>query len=598
MKTLKKIIKKYFKSFDFFYQYIHNRIFIAFGLSTTVSILDGFGLSMFLPLLQIVGSDKSVNANELGNLRFMVDGIESLGITLSVASVLFFMLILFFVKGVVQYLNAVYLIILQQSFIKKIRLKLLSSLNEMSFKSFITTDAGRIQNTMSGEVDSVARAYNSYFGAFEQGLMVVVYMAFAFFVDVQFAILVTIGGGVTNVLYKLIYNHTKNASRKLTSSNHSYQGLIIQHVGNFKYLKATGRVNDYTKQLTTEIDHIENSRRRIGVLGSIGLAAREPLLVAVVASVILIQTQVFGGDMGPILISLLFFYRALTALISVQQHWNEFMSVSGSLENMQDFQKEVENNREVNGGVQFSRFKSRIVIDQISFSYGQFKILDNISLTIVKNQSVAFVGESGSGKTTLVNLIAALLPVNNGNLSVDNIAFADLDRNTYQRRIGYITQDPVIFNDTIFNNVTFWAEPSLENIQRFEKAIKQSSLVKFLSSLPKGKETELGNNGINLSGGQKQRISIARELYKEIDILIMDEATSSLDSETEKSIQHSIETLKGEYTLLIVAHRLSTIRNIDHIVYMNNGKIESEGNFLELAEKHPRFKKMVELQEI
>lgn len=598
MNSLKKSIKKHFSSFVFFYRHLHNRIFIAICISIAVSVLDGLGLSMFLPLLQVVDNKGAVDAEGMGNLRFLINGIESLGIELSIGFVLLFMLLFFLFKGIAYYFSSVYSVILQQSFIKSMRLKLLSVLNKLDFKSFITSDAGRIQNTMGGEIDSVARAFASYFGTVEQGVMVFVYMTFAFFVDVQFAILVSIGGAVTNVLYKIIYNRTKNASRRLTSSNNSYQGLIIQHVGNFKYLKATGRVHEYGERLKNEINNIEESRKRIGILGSIGLAAREPLLVAVVACVILIQTQYFGGTMGTILISLLFFYRALTALVSMQVHWNSFMSVSGSLENMQSFQNEIESNKEKNGSIAFSKFKNAISINQVNFYYGASKILDNINLRIFKNQSVAFVGESGSGKTTLVNLIAGLLPEDNGEIFVDGISIKELERESYQKRIGYITQDPVVFNDTIYNNVTFWSEPTPGNLQRFEEAIQKASLSKFLQTLPNGKETELGNNGINLSGGQKQRISIARELYKSIDILIMDEATSALDSETEVAIQQSIDALQGQYTILIVAHRLSTIRNVDHIVYMNNGRIESEGSFSGLAEKHARFRKMVELQEI
>lgn len=592
------MLKKHFGSFVFFYHYLRNKIFIAIGLSIVVSILDGFGLSMFLPLLQVVDNNGVVDAGGMGNLRFLIDGIEGLGIKLTIGFVLLFMMFFFIIKGIAHYFSSVYIVNLQQSFIKCIRLKLLLALNSMNFKNFVTSDAGRIQNTMSGEVDSVARAFASYFGAIEQGLMVFVYMAFAFFVDVQFAVLVSVGGVLTNFLYKIIYSLTKKASIKLTDSNNSYQGLIIQHVSNFKYLKATGRVQEYAERLKDVIVSIESSRKKIGVLGSIGTAAREPLLVAVVACVILIQIQVFGGSMATILISLLFFYRALSALVSTQLHWNAFMAVSGSLENMKDFQNTLETNKESNGDFYFSKFKKSIFIDRVDFSYGQFKILKDVSLRIHKNQSIAFVGESGSGKTTLVNLIAALLPVDNGGLYVDDVSFTELDRNTYQKRIGYITQDPVIFNDTIYNNITFWADLTPENILRFEKAIQQASLSKLLGSLPEGKDTELGNNGINLSGGQRQRISIARELYKDIDILIMDEATSALDSETELAIQQSIDTLRGQYTILIVAHRLSTIRNVDQIVYMNNGKIESEGTFSELVFNVPRFKKMVELQEI
>lgn len=598
MYTLKKTIKKHFGSFVFFYRYLRNRIFVAVLISIAVSVLDGLGLSMFLPLLQVVDKNGPVDPEALGSLRFLISGIESLGIDLTVGFVLLFMLLFFILKGVAYYFSATYLVVLQQTFISKVRLKLLSALNRMNFKSFITADAGRIQNTMGGEVDNVARAFSSYFGTIDQAVMVCVYMAFAFFIDVRFAVLVSIGGALTNVLYKIIYSRTKKASKDLTSSNHSYQGLIIQHVSNFKYLKATGRIQEYGTRLSKQIADIEESRKKIGVLGSLGIAAREPLLVAVVASVILIQTHFFGSEIGTILISLLFFYRALTALLSMQTHWNAFMSVSGSLENMQDFQREIESGEEENGKVIFSKFQNSITINQVDFHYGTSKILDNVSLTIAKNQSTAFVGESGSGKTTLVNLIAGLLTEDKGEMYIDGIPIRKFDRQSYQKRIGYITQDPVIFNDTIFNNVTFWAEPSSENIKRFEETMRKASLSKFLQMLPNGRETELGSNGLNLSGGQKQRISIARELYKNIDILIMDEATSALDSETELAIQQSIDALQGQYTIIIVAHRISTIRNVDNIIYLNNGRIESEGDFLSLAGKHARFRKMVELQEL
>ena len=168
----------------------------------------------------------------------------------------------------------------------------------------------------------------------------------------------------------------------------------------------------------------------------------------------------------------------------------------------------------------------------------------------------------------------------------------------YHKKIGYITQESVIFNDTIFNNVTLWAEKNNVNLNRFEKAIKDASLTGFLKDTPGGKEILLGNNGVNLSGGQRQRISIARELFKDIEILILDEATSALDSETEKEIQKNIDALKGKYTVLIVAHRLSTIKNADIIYYLSKGNIVNSGSFEELKHKLKDFSNMVLSQKI
>lgn len=568
------------------------------ALSLLISVLDGFGLTMFLPLLQMVSGDGSIDPEKLGSLGFLIDGAKYIGVSFSIVSVLLLMVVFFILKGVGTYINQIYGVIIRHSFIRKLRLDLLNSLNEMNFKEFITSDAGRIQNTMSGEVDRLSLGFQTYFSAFQQGIMVLVYLGFAFFVDWQFAVLVAIGGGLTNLLYKIIYSRTKEASVKLTGTGHLYQGLILQHVGNFKYLKATGKVEVHSKKLINSIYTIENYRRKMGFLAGIGTASREPLLIIVVAAVILIQVKILGGAMAGILISLLFFYRALASLMNMQQSWNSFLGVSGSLQNMLIFQSELNASKEKSGKSDFDTFKNEIACENLFFSFGESPILKNINLHIEKNQSVAFVGESGSGKTTLVNVIAGLLDPSQGNVFIDGKSILSINKKTYQNRIGYITQEAVIFNDSIYNNVSFWAEKSPENLQRFKKAIDQAALSDFIQELPMKENTQLGNNGINVSGGQKQRISIARELFKDIDILIMDEATSALDSETENAIQQSIEQLKGNYTLIIVAHRLATIRNVDKVVYMHKGIIEKEGSFDKLLSDFPKFQKMVELQEL
>ena len=172
------------------------------------------------------------------------------------------------------------------------------------------------------------------------------------------------------------------------------------------------------------------------------------------------------------------------------------------------------------------------------------------------------------------------------------------DLNTYRKRIGYITQEPVIFDDTVYNNVTFWSEKTDQNEHRFWEALRKASIDEFIMDQPDGKETRLGNNGINLSGGQKQRVSIARELYKNVEFLFMDEATSALDSETEKMIQQNIDRLRGQYTILIIAHRLSTIKNADRVVVMSKGQIDRIGTYKELVANSDAFKRMVELQEL
>jgi ABC-type multidrug transport system fused ATPase/permease subunit len=598
MQSIKKILAKQFSTFHYFYSFLGYRVFFALGLSILVAVLDGFGLSMFLPLLQMVGGNDQVDPEVMGNLSFLMDGIESLGIELDLVVILVFMLLFFNLKGLMQFGSTVYKVFLQQRFVKKLRLNMLHALNNIKFKVFMTSDAGRIQNTMSGEIDKISQGYSLYLGAFQQGVMVAVYIGFAFFVDHQFALLVSAGGLSTNLLYSALYKKTKGASRKLTKDSNIYQGQIIQHVANFKYLRATGLVHKFGKKLHKSIEEIEVSRRKIGVLSGILDAAREPILIFVIVLVIFIQINLLGGELGGILISLVFFYRALTSVTVLQSLWNKYIATIGSFENLKSLQKEFDKSQASKQTAIVEEFPITLNLKDVDFYYGKTQILNNISLEVQPKKTIAFVGQSGSGKTTLVNILCGLIPVDKGTFLIGGQDAKDLDMASFQKHIGYISQEPVIFSDTIYNNVTFWAEPNAQHMAKFEKAIKQASLTDFIQTLVDKENTHLGNSGINLSGGQRQRIAIARELYKEIEILIMDEATSALDSETEKSIQNSIDALKGKYTILLVAHRLSTIKNADQIVFMKMGKIENIGSFQDLLEQREDFKRMVELQEI
>ncbi len=599
LSKLKKVVKNYLGNFSFFYSHLRYRVLISVGLTILVGLLDGLGLSMFLPLLGMVDpASKGVDPASLGKLGVVVEAIQGMGIGINLVTVLIFMCFFFVLKGLAVMLEGFYQVRLQQFFIKKIRLNYISGINNLNYKTFVLSDVGQIQNSLTGEVDRISRAYASYFLAFQQAVMVAVYMAFAFTVDAQFALLVGVGGLASNLVYKTIFKKTKGASVKLTAYANSFQGLIIQHVANYKYLKATGSLNAYGKKLVEGVDKIEGNNRKIGILSAIVKGSREPLIISVVCLVIYIQTTILDSPLGPILMSLLFFYRALAALMGMQTAYNYFLANVGSLANMTEFTKMLKANVEKQGREEVTSFSTSLQLKDVTFAYKEKPILKNINLTVAKNESVAFVGESGSGKTTIVNMLAGLFKTDEGAIYIDGKNRQDINVTSYQQRVGYITQDPVIFNDTLFNNVTFWDKPTAENKARFEDAVKRASLSDFMNNHPDRENAELGNSGVNLSGGQKQRISIARELYKDIDILILDEATSALDSETERAIQDNIEQLKGKYTILIVAHRLSTIKDADRIVYMKDGEIVHTDTFRGLVENVPSFKRMVELQGI
>lgn len=568
-------------------------------LSILIGLLDGLGLTMFLPLLQMADGGTATSGEGLGNLGFIVEWFNDMGIELNIKVALLMLFVFFSLKGVIVFVASVYKVKINQFFVSTLRINLTKLFTRYSFRAFVTSDIGRIQNSFTGEIARVSGAYRNYSECIEQFVMVLVYLGFVFMVDWKFALLVCIGGLVSNIFFRSLFKKTKEQSKELTKNNSNYQGLIIQYIANFKYLKATGFLNAYAQKLINGIRQIEKNNTQIGFLNARITALREPFMIGIVCLVILLQITFLGGNLGAIMISLLFFYRALAALMNFQSKYNSFLAASGSLDNMTDFESELKSNLEKDGKISIKNFQSTIELKQTDFGYDEADgVLKKIDLHINKNQTIAFVGESGSGKTTLVNLISGLLKPNNGDVLIDGISQKNLNLSSYQSRIGYISQDPVMFNDTIFNNVTFWAEPTPENKQKFKEAIQKAAIAEFIDELKYKEDTLLGNNGINLSGGQKQRVSIARELYKDIDILILDEATSALDSETEREIQDNIDQLKGNYTILIIAHRLATIKNADTIYLMDRGQIIGQGSFAELSLKSERFKRMVELQEI
>jgi ABC-type multidrug transport system fused ATPase/permease subunit len=596
---IKSFLKKHFKHLAYFYAHLRYRMIVGLILSIVVGLLDGFGLAMFLPLLEMVDGSGTATSDNMGNLSFVADFLKYFGLELTLNVVLLFILFLFILKGIAKYVEGHYNLYIQQEFIVLIIKKCVDSMSNYKYNAFVQADSGKIQNTMSAEVGRVLNAYRGYFGTIQYAIFVLVYVFLAFLSNPQFAILVAIGGALTSLLFRGIYKKTEKISSSITLQGHIFQGLLIQSVAFFKYLRSTGRMSGYADKLKNILSKIEKDNKTMGLIQVFLVAVREPIVLTVVVAVIYLQHNYFGQELGMIILSLLFFYRALNYLMVMQTQWNGYLSMSGSVKNMDEFLANLKENKEKYGNKKIDHFTSNMVLNGTSFYYkSNDLILKSINLTIEKNKTVAFIGESGSGKTTLVNILTGLLPISEGRYSIDGIDSKDIDMRTFQNRIGYITQEPVIFDDNVYNNVTFWDEKTPENLNKFWEALRKASILEFVESLPEKENAPLGNNGIMVSGGQKQRLSIARELYKDIDILIMDEATSALDSETERAIQENIDALKGQYTIIIIAHRLSTIKNADEIVLMSKGEIIDKGSFTELIGSNETFKRMVNLQEL
>lgn len=590
---IKKYIIANFSNFTFFYSILRYRLFVVFALAILGGFLDSIGLTMFLPLLQMADGGTST---DMGNLSFITNGLSAIGIQLTLLKALVILVFVFLLKGIVMYYSGIYRLLTQQILTKKIRMNIINEFPYYPYSEYIKTDLGQIQNIFIGEMNRLLSTYTNYTAMIQGAIMIVIYMVFTFIVDWKFAFLVVIGGIVSNLIFAKINKLTKQRSENISEVNNNFAGTLLQYITHFKYLRATGKILDYRGKVESSIDEIQNEVLHVNLLTNKVSAFREPLLIVIVAIVIGIQVYFIDSPISAIIVSLLFFYRALVGVVSVQSNYNLTVSNQGAINNIMNFYGRMLTFHEQSGTKEILDFKNRIELKNVVFAYNEQIILRNINLILPKNQCIALVGESGSGKTTLANILINLLKPTTGEITIDDIPYKELKSYSLQQRIGYITQEPTIFNDTIYNNVSFWAEKTPENLKKFNDVMNKSLLTTLVESLADKEDSVLGNNGINLSGGQRQRISIARELFKEVDILVLDEATSALDSQSEQQIQYNIERLHGNVTLIIIAHRLSTIKNADVIYLIEKGEIIESGNFLELKNKSLTFSRMVELQ--
>jgi len=241
--------------------------------------------------------------------------------------------------------------------------------------------------------------------------------------------------------------------------------------------------------------------------------------------------------------------------------------------------------KRVNGDFEFKN---------VDFAYGDKKVIKDLSFKVNANETVAFVGKSGAGKTTIFNLLCKMYDANSGTITIDGHNINDLDRESIRGNITIINQNPYIFNMSIRDNLKLVKENL--TVKEMKKACKMACLDEFIESLPDKYDTIVGEGGVTLSGGQRQRLAIARALVQKTEIILFDEATSALDNETQASIQKAIDNMKNEYTILIIAHRLSTVINADRLLFIEDGHVIAEGTHKELLKKNKSYKELYEIE--
>lgn len=550
------------------------RLFVWVVLLVFASLLEGISIGMILPIL---GGSESADTPLH---RFLTDGAEYLGLPYTLPVAVAGMAVLYLARTGFIICQRVYAADITGKLMARLKIEFVEQVYSADYQYFLERGLGAFTNAVTTELNNVAQAFERCNGFIVNSGFALVYIALPLAINPVFTAVVIVVGVPGYFLLKRLFNIARGFSIRSTTANLGLQSYIIQGLVNFKYLKATGsqrgifgRIRDTSR----EQGRLEYKQSTLAAILDNGT---DLFFMLIVAGLLIYSVEIARNNLIEILFILFIVRRAMVYVLNAQRSFQEFLRYSGSVGNFQMLSRELaEREESVNDSGATPDFDQPITLSNVSFEYeGSERVLDNVSLTIPPNSMVAFVGASGAGKSTLVTMLTGLLRPTSGEISIGGVPYDRIDQGKLREGIGYVTQESVIFNDTVHNNIALW-DLGPDSRAKVQTAAGAAGAADFIESLREGYDALLGDNGINISGGQRQRISIARELYKDTSLLIFDEATSALDTESENEVQNSVDALRGNKTIILIAHRLSTIQNCDTIYVLKDGRIAEEGTY-------------------
>lgn len=404
-------------------------------------------------------------------------------------------------------------------------------------------------------------------------------------------VVVLLMGGVGAAMYRLVIRRIVRYGREQGAVDGRRHRLTFAVVSSIKDLKIMGLEDVFHERTVENSDRTRELAWRSNFATAFPRISIEYMIIAgaIVAAVVVMRSGMSMEKMLPLIgLMALAALRVLPAFGRLTTYYGTFRYSKTYLDRLEDFYRTLDKHRHdvVHAEIPFTR---SIEVRNLDFSHGEKRVLRDLSMRIERGHSIGIVGASGSGKSTFLDVLTGLQEAGGGQFFLDGVAVEPYATDVIRRLVGYVPQQIALVDESIAFNICFTHEYDKEKIER---VLKTANLAAFVSTLPDGIETSVGEGGTRLSGGQKQRLGIARALYRDPDILIFDEATSALDNITERELSDEIQALAGKKTLIIVAHRLTTIMGCDLIYVMDQGRIVASGTHAELLEKSALYRDM------
>lgn len=511
----------------------------------------------------------------------------------------------FLFKNLFNYLASNHLMHLKNGVLKDLRTKMYSKIIDLPISYYSEKRKGDIMARMLGDVGEVQNSFFSILELIVKEPMTIIFTIIAMFViSIKLTLFVFIFIPISGFLISKIGKSLKSKSEKAQNENGFLISIVEESLTGLKVVKSYNAESNFKQKFNESTNRILKLSNSIGRKNNLASPFSEFMGIIVIAVLLW-----FGGNMvlvdklpngkavlegAQFLAYMGLAYNILTPAKAISKA--SYSVKSGMAAAQRVFEVlEVQNSiTDKPNALVKNTFEDKVSIENINFRYGEENVLKNFSIEVPKGKTVALVGQSGSGKSTIANLLTRFYDVNEGSIKIDGTDVRDWNIHSLRGLMGLVTQDSILFNDTIKTNLLI-GKPDATDEEIIE-ALKVANAYEFVKDLPNGIETNIGDAGGKLSGGQKQRLSIARAVLKNPPIMILDEATSALDTESEKFVQVALENMMQNRTSIVIAHRLSTIQKADNIVVMQKGEIVEQGTHAELLAKDGMYSKLVMMQ--
>lgn len=574
------------------------RVAVAVALMLCISVTQGVQLLLLVPLMHLVGLD--VQEGSVGWLSDLVSSVFAVvDVHPTLITVLCAYVLLTGLQALVARWQAVFRVRFEQDFVASLRRQLYRAIANADWLTLVRSRSSDFTHALTTELDRVGAATYFVLSMISGITMLLAYVLLALSLSPAMTVLVSLCGAGLLLMLRRKTRAARWTGEEISLATNGMYAAAIEHLGSMKTTKSYGvedRSANLFSGLADEVARMRLNATRVYAEAGFWFQMCSVLILSVI---LYVAFEVLTLPTAGLLLLLFMFTRIIPLFGGLQQSYQQFINALPAFAGVIELQERCEAAAEARAeSPEEIALRWDVRLKDVSFAYGGGgESIRGLDLTIQAGKTTAIVGPSGAGKSTVADLVMGLLVPGEGKVLVDGSPLEAGHVRAWRGRIGYVTQETFLFNDTVRANL-LWACPEAGH-EEILRALRMAAAEEFVSELPDGLETVLGDRGVRLSGGERQRLALARALLRRPSLLILDEATSALDSENEKRVQDAIERLHGRVTMLVITHRLSTVRAADTIHVLEKGRLVESGNWETLLGKeNGRFRALCAAQGI